>query len=187
VRLAAPLLFVLAAAGCKGGATAAKPPATTCVGAGKLLAGAHAPTGLAQQIGDACRRDEWSNAVKDCIGTHEDPLPCTDQLTGEQHAGYLVARTAPPDDREPFLGVGYSAGPNRTAYVTEVIPKSPAEQVGIQIGDQITAYNGETLDENSELTALVRRSQIGAQVELTVLRYGSPMTVRATLVEKPKP
>jgi regulator of sigma E protease len=59
--------------------------------------------------------------------------------------------------------------------VTEIQPGSPAAQA-LSVDDVIVAADGRTFDVSSELTAYVR-SRAGEEVELTLLRDGSQITV----------
>jgi S1-C subfamily serine protease len=52
-------------------------------------------------------------------------------------------------------------------------------------GDIITAYNGQTINNMTELKAALSNAAPGDQAELTVLRNGQPETVTVTLGEAP--
>lgn len=60
-------------------------------------------------------------------------------------------------------------------YITEVYPNTTAEKAGLQPGDFITAVDDEKLtasgaEHEDELAALIRQYDIGAKVQLTLLR-----------------
>ncbi|MGI6217711.1 MAG: trypsin-like peptidase domain-containing protein [Coriobacteriales bacterium] len=92
----------------------------------------------------------------------------------------------------PYLGVKlgtvdaatkdyYNTTADSGAYVGEVVSGSPAEDAGLQVGDVIVSYNGETVTTSSELIIDVRGSNIGDQVELGIIRDGQEITVTVTL------
>jgi serine protease Do len=76
-------------------------------------------------------------------------------------------------------------------YVTKIYPNSTAEKAGLHTGDFITAVDGEKLaasgpEHEEEFAALMRQYDIGARVNLSVLRDGSPMKITAELARSPK-
>jgi serine protease Do len=76
-------------------------------------------------------------------------------------------------------------------YLTKVYPNSTAEKAGLQPGDFITAVDGEKLnasgpEHEEEFAALMRQYEIGATVELSVLRDKEPSKVSVELVRSPK-
>lgn len=76
-------------------------------------------------------------------------------------------------------------------YLTQVFPGSTAEKAGLKCGDFITAVDGEKLnasgpEHEEELAALIRQYNIGAKVELTVLRDLKPIKVPVELERSPK-
>jgi putative serine protease PepD len=83
--------------------------------------------------------------------------------------GYLGVRTEDP-------GFG-SAG----AMVTQVEEGSPAHQAGLQTGDLITEANGEPIRSFEQLASLIRASNPGDTMKLTVERDGSTEQLDVTL------
>jgi serine protease Do len=76
-------------------------------------------------------------------------------------------------------------------YVTEVYPHSSAEEAGFKPGDFITAVDTEKLaaagpEDEDELSTLIRQYDIGAKVQLSVLRGTEPMKIPVELVRSPK-
>ncbi len=71
------------------------------------------------------------------------------------------------------------------AVVTQVVPDSPAERAGIQVGDMITALDGVTLVDAS-LAELVAGYRPGDVVTLTLLRGGREMDLNVTLGAHPE-
>ncbi len=77
----------------------------------------------------------------------------------------------------------YSLAVNSGAYVTSVSPGSGAEAAGIQEGDIITAFDGQTVSSSSDLTLDVRTKNPGDKVTVTLNRDGQTQEVEVTLGE----
>ncbi len=58
----------------------------------------------------------------------------------------------------------------RGALVASVAENSPSEKAGIQAGDIILEFNGETINEMKELPAIVARTEVGKDVEVKIWR-----------------
>ena len=76
-------------------------------------------------------------------------------------------------------------------YITQVYPNSAAEKAGLKAGDFITAVDDEKLtatgpEHEEEFRALIRQFDIGATVQLAVLRDQKPMKVAVELARSPK-
>ena len=71
--------------------------------------------------------------------------------------------------------------------VTKVVPSSPAEKAGLQVGDVLYALNGVKLrDENKEELAKVRKEwKPGQSVTYSVRRAGADREVTLTLAPMP--
>ena len=77
--------------------------------------------------------------------------------------------------RRGYLGIqlrrAVSAAPESIGVlVAGVIPASPADSAGMRAGDRVLAIQGEEAHTADELTAKVRATRPGDQIELTVLR-----------------
>ena len=69
------------------------------------------------------------------------------------------------------------------ALVNSVEPGTPAARAGVQIGDVITAWNGETIARSADLQRKVTMSAVGQPATMTVLRGGKTQTLTVTPVE----
>lgn len=79
----------------------------------------------------------------------------------------------------------------RGFYLTEVYPGTTAEKAGLRPGDFITAVDDRKLEaagpeDEDELSTLIRQYEIGAKVELAVLRDQTSLKVPVELVRSPK-
>jgi serine protease Do len=72
------------------------------------------------------------------------------------------------------------------AVVTQVEPDSPGAKAGLQIGDVVTAIDGNKITDAGELQVVVGQNKPGTKLTLTVLRNGKTETVPVTLTEMGK-
>ncbi|MEQ9906419.1 serine endoprotease DegP [Pectobacterium odoriferum] len=69
----------------------------------------------------------------------------------------------------------------RGAFVSQVRPKSAADEAGIKAGDVIVTLNDKAISSFSALRAQVGSLPVGSKVALGLLREGKPLTVEVTL------
>ncbi len=69
------------------------------------------------------------------------------------------------------------------AVITQVDPDSPGAKAGLQIGDVVTALDGQKVNDAGELQAQVGERQPGTKITLEVLRNGKSMSLAVTLEE----
>lgn len=72
------------------------------------------------------------------------------------------------------------------AQVTNVTSGSPADQAGIRSGDLITAVDGNAVTSAESLVALVRATQVGQEITVTVERDGQSSDLTVTTVAASK-
>jgi serine protease Do len=65
--------------------------------------------------------------------------------------------------------------------VAKVLPDSPAEAAGLQDGDIILKFNGQTINLSSDLPHQVGRIIPGSNVQLDIVRAGKNVMVRANI------
>lgn len=63
------------------------------------------------------------------------------------------------------------------ALVSKIVPGSPAEKSGLQIGDIITDFNGQTIASSSDLPPLIGMSAVNDNATLKIIRQGETQTV----------
>ncbi len=68
-------------------------------------------------------------------------------------------------------------GVDSGALVTEVVPGSPAELAGVQVGDVILSFNGTRLDEEVPLLGMMMSCPAGNRVTLEVWRVNNTAVV----------
>jgi serine protease Do/serine protease DegQ len=67
------------------------------------------------------------------------------------------------------------------AVVTKVVKGSPADKAGIEVGDVITAVNGEKINSSGQLRNAVGLMRVGTKVTLTVIHKGAQRRVTAEI------
>ncbi|CAG0944144.1 serine protease Do [Anaerolineae bacterium] len=71
------------------------------------------------------------------------------------------------------------------ALVSKVLPKSPAEAAGVQVGDIITEYNKQEIISSSTLPPLVGVTKIGDSASLKLIRQGQNKEVQVKIGSLP--
>jgi len=108
------------------------------------------------------------------------PINSVKQLIASINKGFL----------KPFLGLTYKfiskdiavlSGDPPGAFIQAVSENGPADKVGIKAGDIIVKINGNPVDGESVVSDDIMKGKIGQQIELTVLRNGKELIVKAVL------
>ena len=84
-------------------------------------------------------------------------------------------------DVTPELRGGLGLPSLKGALVSDVTEDSPAEKAGLKGGDVIIAFNGEDLDDSSDLRNAVGLLTPGTSADITYLRDGRRRTTRITV------
>lgn len=122
------------------------------------------------------RELNWGgNVVQSCVHCHQ---------VGEAFRAYFrekgepvpLARIYPMPQAET---VGLSLAPDRAATVTAVAPGSAAAAAGFRVGDEVTAFGGQTLISIADFSWVLHRAPDAGSVDAVVTRAGR--TVALTL------
>jgi serine protease Do len=103
-----------------------------------------------------------------------------DQLVkyGETRRGWLGVRVqAMSDEIVESMGLPKNSG----ALVADVTEGSPGKTAGIEAGDVITSFNGKPIKDMRELPKAVASTDIGATVEVKLIRKGKEMALNVTI------
>jgi 2-alkenal reductase len=84
----------------------------------------------------------------------------------------------------PQLAEEYGVSISEGAYVTEVIPGSPSEQAGLQVGDVIVAVDGKPVNDREPLVIHILSHKVGDQITVTVLRGSEQLDLQLTLAPR---
>jgi len=79
------------------------------------------------------------------------------------------------------LGIKDSKG----AMVAEVVPTGPAAKAGFEQGDIVTAIDGQSVDDATDLTRRVANVPTGQVATFNVSRQGKPMQLKVTIGTRP--
>jgi serine protease Do len=63
------------------------------------------------------------------------------------------------------------------ALVSKVLPDSPAEKAGLQIGDIVTEFNGQPIEASGDLPPMVGITAINSKANLKIIRQGETKTI----------
>ena len=72
------------------------------------------------------------------------------------------------------------------ALVARVLPDSPAEAAGFEVGDIVVNFNGKYVDHSSDLPPIVGITPIEKDVPVKIIRKGKPKTISVKIGELPK-
>ena len=73
------------------------------------------------------------------------------------------------------------------ALIAHVEPGGPAERGGLRRGDVIVGYRGQRVGRIRDLPRAVSRTAVGTEVDVEIIRDGSPYTVTVRIAELPDP
>jgi len=96
------------------------------------------------------------------------------QADDDGDEGYLGVML---QDVSPSMAKALQMGDKSGVMINEVIDDGPAEKAGIEDGDVILEFNGQTIAEYKDLTKAVRATSPGDKVEVVVLRGGKTKTI----------
>jgi putative serine protease PepD len=71
------------------------------------------------------------------------------------------------------------------ALVEQLTPGAGAQKAGIQVGDIVTAVDGQPVASMNDLILFIRRHAIGETATLTVLRGGKTLQFKVTVGDRP--
>ena len=122
------------------------------------------------------------------IGLAQDPTSplLTAQPAPAAHGAGIAVRSA------PYLGVNFmdvdgaraktlKLKEERGAEITQTDPSGPAAKAGVKVGDVVLEFNGQPVQDSSQLQRLVRETVPGHAAKLSVWRNGAGQTITATI------
>jgi S1-C subfamily serine protease len=83
-----------------------------------------------------------------------------------------------------FLGIRWGQHDAKVT-VDAVLPGTPADAVGLKVGDQLIAVDGQRVDTGRELQALIYNAPVGSHPTILFRRGGQLETIRPTLISWP--
>ena len=99
--------------------------------------------------------------------------------TGSVQRGRLGAQA---QDLTPDLAQAFKLALNsKGAVVVKVIPNSPADKAGLQVGDVVRAVNKRPINTADNLHNTIGLLRVGTKVNLTILRNSKQLMISATI------
>ena len=83
------------------------------------------------------------------------------------------------------LAESFGMGKPHGALVAKVLPDSPAEKAGFEVGDVIVKFNEQSVSFSSDLPPLVGSSEIGARLPVEIMRRGKTKKLHVKIAELP--
>lgn len=85
-------------------------------------------------------------------------------------------------DHTPLVEDTLQLGAEQGALITQVMPDSVADEIGLQVSDLVIAINGEPISSSRELRNAVGLAGVDQALELDLLRDGEPVSVSARII-----
>ncbi len=89
-------------------------------------------------------------------------------------------------DITPELATAFNLSASKGAVVTQVMPNSPAEKAGLQIGDIITTVNGSEIKNANDVVNSIGFIRVDSKASISVLRKNKSLTLSAELMDPKK-
>lgn len=102
------------------------------------------------------------------------------KTTGRTQRGWLGVRI---QYVTPEIAESLGLDKPRGALVSSITPDSPAIDAKFEVGDIILSFDGKDVTEMQRLPRIVAETKVGATVDVTVLRKGEKVTLRAKVGE----
>lgn len=77
---------------------------------------------------------------------------------------------------------GFGNSPEPGLYIAQIVEGGTADRAGLQVGDQIIAFDGQNVTTAAEVKKLLRQHHIGDTVSMTIVRDGQEQEVELTLL-----
>jgi hypothetical protein len=89
----------------------------------------------------------------------------------------LTAETREALGDEGYDWMLYGAGRHNRVLINDLLSRSPASRAGVEIGDVVLRYDGQSIFTAHELQAATQQGQAGISTRLEVLREGQVVTL----------
>ena len=86
-------------------------------------------------------------------------------------------------DMDPDVRAALQYDGEDGSVVRGILPSSPAQAAGLQPGDVVRTFNGESIRNATQLFTLVQRTRVGDAVTLGVWRNGKSLELKAVIAE----
>lgn len=87
------------------------------------------------------------------------------------------------EDLSPDIASALNVSAHKGAVVTEVMPSSPAQKVGLQVGDIITSVNGNNVKNANDVVNAIAFLRVDSKATLSILRNNKPLSVTTVITD----
>jgi S1-C subfamily serine protease len=115
-------------------------------------------------------------------------MQVADTMSTRSSCSYRAVEVTPVEVRQEhgFLGIRYVFH-DGVAEVDSVLPATPAESYGIQVGDKVLAVDGNRIDSTNALQERIYNARPGNRPLILIDREGVTKDIRPTLIAWPTP
>lgn len=89
-------------------------------------------------------------------------------------------------ENRPVIGVGCEPSATK-CVIREIVPQSAADEAGLKVGDEITAFNGRPIRNFEELIEWIRLYRVGDAIPVKIIRQGVEMETTVVLRRRAEP
>lgn len=89
-------------------------------------------------------------------------------------------------DVSPELASAFNLSNTSGAVVTQVLPNSPSQHAGMQVGDIITSISGVDIKNANDVVNSIGFMRVNSKVNINLLRNNKPITASVTLTDNKK-
>jgi serine protease Do len=101
---------------------------------------------------------------------------------GDIKNGVRLGDDGEPEQKQEKASKGL---PAKGAWVSRVMPSSPADKAGVHVGDVITQVDGQKIEGAADVIDYVAGQKVGAKLTVSLLRDGKASKSQVTLAELP--
>jgi serine protease Do len=102
---------------------------------------------------------------------------------GNVHRGALGVGA---QDITPQLASSFDLTVAKGAVITQIMPNSPAEKTGIQVGDVITSINGSRIMNANDVVNAIAFLRVGSKADISILRNNKVISLSTTITDPQK-
>lgn len=102
--------------------------------------------------------------------------------TGRVRRGAIGARA---QTITPILGKGLKLERMRGVILSDIHPRGPAAEAGLQVGDIVLRVGGKEMENGRQFTVNLYQRPIGKAVEFEILRAGEIHKIQVNVIERP--
>ena len=101
---------------------------------------------------------------------------------GDIKNGVRLGDDGEPEQKQEKASKGL---PAKGAWVSRVMPNSPADKAGVHVGDVITQIDGQKIEDAADVVDYVAGQKVGAKLTVALLRDGKASKSQVILAEFP--